>query len=315
MIVHANQNKFTKRPKHTRCASCGDLLPTNFQPDYCTQCLDFNKVWTLTPCSTCLSSEFTFDCSEHGDAKTDQLYSAYLAGLSSATGSLKYITNSFAWNVDERTLELELETLYLLDDVSVVRTGDASAGGTAGAAYGYVYSIYFDGARARALQTTLSASDRLLVEAGEGSFLPLVSGGTGNVLVSEIVAPNDVDTLTSTTIPLARRDAPAKKAYFLAAHVKVASPLQIFRVSGQRWQVSMDSLVGNRAAMAIVASRGIGFRSAAESGSPARHASSPRGSPARPTSVRLTNPFSSRPVTDEKEVTSPSPEACRKTLV
>jgi hypothetical protein len=212
---------------------------------------DFNKVWTLTACSACASTEFTFDFTEHGGGTSDGTYALYLGVGTSATGSLKYTTDTFSWNVDERALERELETLYLLDDVSVVRTGDASASGTAGAAYGYVYSIYFDGARARALQAKLSASNRLLVEA-ESSFDPLLSGGTGNVLVSEIVAPRNVDTLTSTAIPLAKRSAPDMKAHFLAAHVEVASPLQIYRVSGQRWHVSMDSLIGDREAMAIV---------------------------------------------------------------
>ena len=95
---------------------------------------DFNKVWTVTTCELCLSKEFTFDCSEHQDSKADH-FATSLPGHShlQKAGSLKYTTNSSTWiGIAEK-----LETLYLIDDVTVVRSGDADPSAISGTAYSY----------------------------------------------------------------------------------------------------------------------------------------------------------------------------------
>ena len=53
----------------------------------------------------------------------------------------------------------------------------------------------------------------------------------------------------------------------------------------------------------------MGARSAAESGLPAAMLNTPAGSPSMPTSIRVTMPSPSRPLTADSDVTLPSPAA------
>ena len=65
--------------------------------------------------------------------------------------------------------------------------------------------------------------------------------------------------------------------------------------------VSSNASASSLAARASVASAGIAARSSAESGSAAAKLSSPVGRPFRPSSVRLTKPVLSKPVTEANE--------------
>ena len=105
-------------------------------------------------------------------------------------------------------------------------------------------SIYFDGARVRKLQTMLSSNDRLLVGLGGKWQCPTPSQVTLEMFISQKSCFfKDVNIFTANEdikLPCAMRQ---RKRPLLGSHVEVAS-LQIYRVNGQRWKISMDSLVG-----------------------------------------------------------------------
>ena len=207
----------------------------------------FNKEWTLTSVSDDLT--FVFNAEEFSDGIAAAVYSTYTGVNSYATASFKHTTTAQAWNVDERVLETELETLYLIDDCTVVRTGDASAGFN----HGYTYSIYFDGARVRALQASIDTPSSRLFADGEASFNPVL-GGSGNVVVAELVAPVNVNVFSSTSVPLALRSSPTSKASFLAKHILVSAPEHLYKVDGMRWAITMESMVGDVGPLSVVSS-------------------------------------------------------------
>ena len=116
--------------------------------------------------------------------------------------------------------------------------------------HGYTYSIYFDGPRVRALQTSItSASSRLFTDV-EASFNPVL--GSGNVVVAENVAPINVDMFTATSVPLALLSNPNSKASFLGKHILVSNPEYLYKVNGMRWHITMDSMVGDVGPLSVV---------------------------------------------------------------